>query len=165
VALAVTNRDDRPMPYQVGWHPGFATPFVAGAKADCRLELPARGFDRLGNDARCFLTGERTPVAGGRFRFNERELDLTYMLDLSAVPPAERVATLTDPDGTTGVRVGFPDFPHLGLWSDAGAPFLCIEPWQGMDDSVEQEPFDRKVGIAWLAPGKTEVRRAWVEAL
>ena len=85
------------------------------------------------------------------------------MFDLSATPPARRVVTLLDPDESFGVRVRFPDYPHLGLWSDASAPFICIEPWQGMDDAVDPEPFDRKFGIQILPPGRSETYRASIE--
>jgi galactose mutarotase-like enzyme len=168
VTFAVENRDSRPMPFQVGWHPGFATPLVPGAgdKAACHVRLPARPFDRLLNDDRCFLTGQRVGMDGrGDFPFNELGLDLTYMFDLSSVAPADRAVTLLDPDESFGVRVAFPDFPHLGLWSDAGAPFVCIEPWHGMDDHVTQEPFDRKLGIVLLPPGGRDARRASIEVL
>ncbi len=168
VVFAIENRDARAMPYQVGWHPGFAAPLVPGAgdKAGCHVRLPARAFDRLLNDDRCFLTGQRAPMDGsGDFPFSEKGLDLTYMFDLSSVAPADRAVMLMDPDESFGVRVAFPDYPHLGLWSDAGAPFVCIEPWQGMDDHVTQEPFDRKLGIVLLPPGGRDERRASVEVI
>jgi len=152
--MTVRNEGGRPMPYQIGWHPGFRTPLVSGTKRDCRLCLPA-GVVRWANDADCHLTGESAPVDGpGDFPLDEAQLDATYMLDLSAVPPARRVATIVDPDGSAGVRVGFPDFPHLGLWSDADAPFLCIEPWQGIADPLGwQGDLRDKPGIVELAPG------------
>jgi galactose mutarotase-like enzyme len=126
--------------------------------------LPDGPIDLLGNTEDCYLTGERTRIPGGRYAFDEPGLDRTYMLDLSGIPPAARVVSLTDPDGF-GVRVRCPDFPHVGLWSDAGAPFLCIEPWQGMDDERVQVAFDRKFGMVLLPPGATDVRRASIEVL
>jgi galactose mutarotase-like enzyme len=166
-AIEVEARDPRPMPFQAGWHPGFNTPLRAGAgaKAACRLHLPEGRVWRLGNDPDCFLTGERTLTGGGDVAFSEAELDGTCMFDLSEVPPAGRVVTLADPDGGLGVRVSLPDHPHLGIWSDAGAPFLCIEPWQGMDDRVVQEPFDEKFGIVRLPPRAVDRRRVVVEGL
>ena len=162
----VANPGTVPLPFQLGWHPGFNTPFLAGDKRDCRLRLPGGHLTRRLNDADCKLTGEsRRDDVSGDFRFTEAELDATYMFDLADVAPADRVVELSDPDGAIGVRVGFPDYPHLGLWSDAGAPFLCIEPWQGMDDHATQEPFDRKFGMVLLPPGAEETRRAWIEVL
>lgn len=164
VVLSVTNHDTRPMPFQVGWHPGFRLPLRpgAGTKADCRLTVP-EGVWRLGNDDRCFLDGTRWPLPGGRLVLAEEEWDRTCMLDFSAVPPDRRVVAIQDPDGAMGIEVAFPDMPHLGLWSDAGAPFACIEPWQGMDDHVVQEPFDQKVGIVMLPPGATTDRHVRVQ--
>ena len=165
-AITAQNRGDRPMPFQVGWHPGFNTPFVNGEKRDCHLRLPAGRVRRLFNDPDCRLTGESVDLdTRGDFRFTDAELDATYMLDISASPPERRVVELLDPDESIGVRVHLPDYPHLGLWSDTGAPFICIEPWQGMDDHVVQEPFDRKFGIRLLDPGASEQRRASIEML
>lgn len=164
LSLTVMNRGNRTMPYQLGWHPGFSTPFISGSKSMCRLSLPKGRLRRMLNDSSCRLTGEwRFEENHGFYPFNEEELERTYMFDLSEVPPAERIVTLTDPGGSPGIRLAFPDFPHLGLWSDAGAPFICIEPWQGMDDHVTQEPFDRKFGIMLLKPGGVDTRRTWIE--
>jgi galactose mutarotase-like enzyme len=168
IAMEVTNTGSRALPFQIGWHPGFALPFRSGVgtKAACHVRLPGRLMTMLENDDECHLTGVRRQIDGrGDFQFTEDGLDRTYMLDLEDVPAVERVVTLLDPDEAFGVRVSFPDLPHLGLWSDAGAPFLCIEPWQGMDDSVIQEPFDRKFGMVNLAPGCRDLRSARIDVL
>jgi len=164
--MTVENRDEKPMPYQLGWHPGFNTPFLAGEKKDCHLRLPQGWIVKMLNDEHCYLTGQKQTIASKHdFQFTEKELDLTYMFDLSDMPSGKRVVELLDPDETFGVRVHFPDYPHLGIWSDADAPFICIEPWQGMDDSVEQEPFDQKFGMVLLPPGAVDSRRAWIESI
>lgn len=164
--LTIENHDRRPMPYQVGWHPGFNTPLVKGEKADCHLVLTEGTALRMGNDADCHLTGENREVKlSGDFNFNEQELDGTYMFDLSGTAPQKRIVELTDPDRSVGVRLRFGDYPHLGLWSDAGAPFICLEPWQGMDDHARQEPFDQKFGVVILKPGGSDSRTAVIEVI
>jgi len=164
--LTVSNEDTKPMPFQLGWHPGFAAPLVAGEKAACHLRLPGETITQLLNDDRCYLTGESKQIeARGDFAFTETELDRTYMFDLSALPPEQRAVELLDPDEKVGVRLRFADYPHLGLWSDANAPFICLEAWQGMDDAVEQEPFDKKYGMVMLPPGKNDTREATVELI
>jgi len=72
--------------------------------------------------------------------------------------PEMRHVTLEDPISRVSIRVEFPDFPHLGLWANQGEEYICIEPWQGMDDHEEQEPFDRKLGIVKLEPGCKDKR-------
>jgi galactose mutarotase-like enzyme len=44
--------------------------------------------------------------------------------------------------------------PKLGIWTKAGARFVCIEPWHGIADPVgfDGEIWD-KPGILRFAPG------------
>lgn len=164
--VTVVNCDVRDMPFQLGWHPGINVPLVSGLKKNCHLRLPQGKIVRMLNNENCHLTGESVSVISkGDFDFNERELELTYMFDVSMLAPEARVVELFDADFGAGVRVGFPDYPHLGVWSDADAPFICIEPWQGMDDSVVQESFDHKFGMVMLPPGASDTRTAWISLI
>ena len=54
------------------------------------------------------------------------------------------------------VRVRFDGFPYLGLWTKGpGAPFVCIEPWQGIASSTTSSPeLADKEGILSLQPGQ-----------
>jgi len=54
------------------------------------------------------------------------------------------------------VRVRFDGFPYLGLWTKgSGAPFVCIEPWQGIASSTTGSPeLADKEGILSLQPGQ-----------
>lgn len=36
------------------------------------------------------------------------------------------------------LKVTYSDFPDLGIWTPPNAPFICIEPWFGYSDTVEQ---------------------------
>jgi galactose mutarotase-like enzyme len=48
--------------------------------------------------------------------------------------------------------------PHFGLWTKPGAPFLCLEPWQGFAAPVDFDgEFRDRPGVLTLAPG--EMRR------
>ena len=108
--MTVANRDRRPMPFQLGWHPGFNTPFIKGEKSGCHLRLPRGRTVMLLNDDNCYLTGEKRNLdLSGDFQFSEDGLDRTYMLDLSTIPPASRIAELRDPDEQIGIRLHFPD--------------------------------------------------------
>jgi galactose mutarotase-like enzyme len=45
------------------------------------------------------------------------------------------------------------DFPHLGIWSKPGAPFVCLEPWQGTADWEDTDgQILNKKGIILLKP-------------
>ena len=80
VTTTVTNRDDIPIPFGVGFHPYLAvtTPTIEGAQ----LEVPAKAF--IAVDDRQLPMGEILPVAGHQLDFSRRkslsghELDVTY---------------------------------------------------------------------------------------
>lgn len=165
VTFTITNPGaDGPIHYCFGWHPGFAAPLIAGQgkKADCRLILPEGTIRKYDNNEECRLTGEtRLEKVGGPLSWTEEELEATLMYEVD--DPSMRWVTFEDPAAGVQVRVEFPDFPHLGFWSDPGYDFLCIEPWQGMDDHEEQEPFDQKVGIVRLEAGGRDTRTVQVK--
>jgi len=80
VTTTVTNSDDIPIPFGVGFHPYLAvtTPTIEGAQ----LEVPAKAF--IAVDDRQLPMGEILPVAGHQLDFSRRkslsghELDVTY---------------------------------------------------------------------------------------
>lgn len=55
-----------------------------------------------------------------------------------------------------GVAIYFGGFPYLGIWAQKDAPFVCIEPWQGIADSVNtNQQFADKEGIITLEKSGT----------
>jgi len=159
VTFEISNPDKEPIYYCFGWHPGFKTPIFhgKGKKSDCRLILPEGKIRKYLNNEHCRLTGETTEIfTGGPLPWTEEELEATLMFEID--DPSMRTVTLEDPASRVSIRVEFPEFPHLGFWSEPGDEFICIEPWQGMDDHEDQEPFDQKVGVVRLAPGERDER-------
>lgn len=46
------------------------------------------------------------------------------------------------------VKVNISDFPYLGIWAKPGAPYVCIEPWEGLADLVDHDKnFRSKKGV------------------
>ena len=95
-------------------------------------------------------------TVGGPLEWTEEGLELTYMYEID--DPSKRAVTLEDPASGVSLRIEFPGFPHLGLWSEPGDDFICIEPWQGMDDHEDQETFDQKIGVVKLEAGGVDCR-------
>lgn len=49
------------------------------------------------------------------------------------------------------MKVSFPDFPFLGIWTKKDAPFICIEPWLGIADNANASgKIEEKEGIQIL---------------
>jgi len=159
VTFEISNPGRGPILYQFGWHPGFATPVFSGkgSKTDCRILMPKGTITKYENNEHCRLTGNKQEISvGGPLVWTEKELEDTLMFGID--DPEMRHVTLEDPAARVSIRVEFPDFPHLGLWANQGEDYICIEPWQGMDDHEEQETFDKKLGIVKLEPGCSDKR-------
>lgn len=118
VTTTVTNRDEVPVPFGVGFHPYLAvtTPTIEGAL----LELPAKAYVAL--DERQLPTGEILPLSGGLLDFSKRkslsghELDVTYT-ELVRDDSGMAVATLEDATGAAVELSVDRNFPYLQVFT------------------------------------------------
>ena len=157
VGIRVINQDHRVMYYNIGGHPGFRCPLYPGERfedyrvvLDCQehLNLPVLEPDtRLINPAKVNfrLDGDTLPL-----RYEQFQRDVLILDGLQS-----RGVHLVNPEGN-GLRMEFPDFGMLGLWTMAGreAPYLCMEPWNGgCTYADEDDHIEHKRLIQRLKPG------------
>jgi galactose mutarotase-like enzyme len=161
VTIAVTNEDTVSMPADVGFHPGFNCPLSAES-ANMVIEFDEREAApvRRGVDDPIFLTEDEypSPVEGRTLRLRD-ELFTDNAIVFDRVASRGLVYRSSDTSVRPQLRVEYPDSPYLAIWSRPGAPFVAIEPWQGLPSPVGYTgELGDKPGIATLAPGET---RAW----
>jgi aldose 1-epimerase len=118
VTTTVTNGDDVPIPFGVGFHPDLAvsTPTIEGAQ----LEVPAKGY--IAVNARQLPTGEILPLAGNQLDFSTmksisgHELDVTYT---ELVRDDSGMSSVVVLDGTGGeVELSVDrNFPYLQVFT------------------------------------------------
>ena len=162
VEYRITNSGEGPMPFSVGGHPGFNCPLEAGLDyTDYLLR-----FSQNENAVRYFkanglLTGETEP-----FDLNDGILPLNHALFQRDALILRGIASdevrLESERGKRSVTVNFSGFPDLGIWSypASPAPFVCIEPWYGVDSTAgDSGNLREKYGIVWLEPGREFVAR------
>ena len=54
------------------------------------------------------------------------------------------------------LQVHWHDAPVLGVWAKPGAPYVCVEPWYGIDDHADvSEQLTEKPRIILLPPGQS----------
>lgn len=52
------------------------------------------------------------------------------------------------------IKVNFEEFPYLLIWTAPNAPFICIEPWCGITDSIDtNKQLSQKEGIEKIEKG------------
>jgi galactose mutarotase-like enzyme len=154
VTASVRNTGSEALPASLGFHPALLWPLPYGAPRTAHFiefeadePAPVRRIDAEG-----LLKPERfpTPIARRRLMLND-ELFRGDVLILDTLNSRSvRYGTAHGPQ----VEVRFPDARYLGLWTKPGAPFICIEPWQGITDPVGfDDDFTRKPGVFSVAPG------------
>lgn len=163
VTYTVCNTGDEEMYFSIGGHPAFAVPLVPElGYEDYRLVFSeAETAGRWGLKDGLLLDEEKP------FLQDERVVPLSKALfaEDAIVLKGLRSATLTlcsdrDPHG---MHFGIEGWPHLGIWAAPGAPFVCIEPWQGhADPLVHDGVLHAKPGIVALPAGVDWERSWWV---
>lgn len=69
--------------------------------------------------------------------------------------------TLKNKKNEHGIHFHFDGFPFFGIWAAIDAPFVCLEPWCGIADSINHnKEISDKEGIEKLAPN-SGWQRTW----
>lgn len=156
VAYEVSNLGAEPIPFSIGAHPAFRCPLVAGesfedydfvlAQAETVDRHLLAGGLYTGEVERVLHQSELLPLHPALF-----QRDALVFHDLTS----QWVALRSRKSGRE-VRMYIEGFPYFGLWTKPDAPFICLEPWQGLADYRDASGhLSDKVGIILLMPGQT----------
>lgn len=152
IEATIANPGDTPLPASFGFHPAFAWPLPYGAPREAqRIEFEAEEHAPIKRLHGGLIAGERaSPLAG-------RTLALTDPLfgddALIWFGPASQRVSYGANDGPQ-LKIAFPDTPFLGIWSQPGAHFVCVEPWHGHADPADfTGEFRGKPGVFEVPPG------------
>jgi len=150
----VQNRGRVIMPFSIGAHPGFSLNWGVGD----RIEDFFLEFEKAETISTHLLGATHLLSAEvQRVLTNERMLPLRKdIFDRDALiflDHKSRRVSLCSRKHRNRLTVEFPGFPHLGIWSKAAAPYVCIEPWFGHADPEGHDGLlVNKPGIIKLAP-------------
>jgi len=151
----VLNKSDRTMHFLIGSHEAYACPdgienYDVIFENKETLDANIRNGRFIENKTRRILTDSDTlPLLYEYF-----EID-------SLVFKGVKSKSLTLKNRKTGTSVGlkFEGFDYLGFWTKMGAPFICIEPWCGVQHTVGDSPaIETREGVNHLERGKAFTR-------
>ena len=158
VTWKVENCGDEAMYFTIGGHPAFNVPAIPGTKfTDYSLYFEGKEsliYKLLDLSSGCIIaeSGETLALDNGSYSLRENMFDNDalvfddYQID--------KVSILY-PDGKPYFTMECEGFPNFGIWSKPGAPFVCLEPWQGRADNVNFDgEISAKPGITALQPGE-----------
>lgn len=159
-AFRIENRSDKEMPFMLGGHTGFCLPFTEGCDfSDHTLifEKDERSVTLLEAVGGQLIEDE---IGTPNYMDGSNRIALSYPLfDKDALilkGLSSNKVRLCDKFGK-GIEMDFSGFDLLGIWTPPGkhAPFLCIEPWNGVNAFVNEAPeFSDKPHIRKLAPSE-----------
>lgn len=150
VTHTVTNKDEKEMYYSFGAHPAFNCEIgdYIEFSDDCELST-----ERI--DLESILIDEKFPV-----KMEDKKIKLTKTLfDNDALILSNFKSKNLKIKSNKHNRVISFDFdsPFLGIWAKPNAPYVCIEPWWGVNDDYNKKPdFSQKRGIMALEPLKSK---------
>ena len=152
VEYRVVNKSEKTMYFSIGSHEGYYTP--EGIE-DYDVIFPEKetldAYVLYGN----LLSDQRLPIIKDS---NVLPLyDKYFTVDALVFRNLKsRAATLRNRKTGRAVRVEFPDSPYFLLWHKSASPYICMEPWNGIQDRVGSGyDITEKEGINALPKGET----------
>jgi galactose mutarotase-like enzyme len=140
IEMRFENRASTTMPFGAGFHPYFAVPEAAKARA----KIATRATRAWDNAA-------KREIAFSGFDLTAAEVDM-HLLDHGSTE-----ASLELPDSTVHVR-GSAEFTHWVVWTLRGKDFVCLEPWTCPGDALNTGE-----RLILLEPGEVRTMRLTIE--
>lgn len=146
----VVNKNNFEMYFSLGAHPGF----------NCEIGDILR-FDEPETLSTEKIDLERSLRLPEKFKVLENETDIIITKDifnedaliLSGIK--SKNVTLISNSRPQKVKFNLGNAPYLGIWAKPGAPYVCIEPWFGVNDTpVKKDDFSQKDAINRLDSGE-----------
>lgn len=158
VTWKVTNPGEETMYFTIGGHPAFNVPVLEGTKfTDYYLYFEAKKslvYKLLDKSSGCVIaeSGETLALEDSMYRLREDMFDNDALVfDDGQI----KKVSILYPDKTPYVTMECAGFPNFGIWSKPGAPFVCLEPWEGRTDNAGFDgEISAKPGITALNPGE-----------
>lgn len=161
IGFNVINNNPFSMPFSIGAHPAFA---IAN-----KFESYELLFEKSENLVVSKLENDLISNSTYKLPIENNSLPLTNSLfenDTLIFKTIESKSVTICENGIPFLKVHYNDFPSLGIWTKSQAPFICIEPWIGYADTVENNGnIEEKEGIKILGVNQTFETNYLIEIL
>ncbi len=145
--MTVINKTDGEMYFSVGAHPGFNCKVGDIIEFEQPETLATERIDKEN-----LIIDKKFPLIE-----NSREIVITKeIFEPDALILSGMKSKKLRIKGENEIEFTFGDCPFLGIWAKPGAPYVCIEPWYGVNDGREvKSDISQKRGIQHLNKGET----------
>lgn len=145
--MTVVNKTKGEMYFSVGAHPGFNCNVGDVIEFEQSETLATERIDKEN-----LIIPEKFP-----FMENEKSFVITKeIFEPDALILSDIKSEKLRIKGENEIEFTFGKCPFLGIWAKPGAPYVCIEPWYGVNDGREvKKDISEKRGIERLGEGET----------
>ncbi len=145
--MTVINKNNGEMYFSLGAHPGFNCAVGDIIEFEYPETIPT---ERIDSDS--LIIDKKFPLLE-----NSREIEITEeIFKADALILSGMKSEKLRIKGENEIEFTFGKCPFLGIWAKPGAPYVCIEPWYGVNDGREvKADISEKRGIQRLAEGET----------
>ena len=161
IGYKVINNNDFSMPFSIGAHPAFALPsdfknYELLFEKSEKLIVSTLENDLISNSTYIL------PMENNSLRLNYSLFENDALVFKTI---ASKSVSITE-NKIPFLKVHYNDFPSLGIWTKSQAPFICIEPWIGYADTIENNGnLEDKEGIQILGENQTFETNYLIEIL
>ncbi len=149
VEHTVVNKNDCVMYFSLGAHPGFNCEIGDTLEFELNETLDSEKIDLV--DA-LRITEKKNVLIDSKTITVTEDIFNEDALILSGIK--SDYITLCSQSSSRKVKFNLGKAPYLGLWAKPGAPYVCIEPWFGVNDSHEKkDDISKKDQIVALEKG------------
>ena len=154
--LCVINKSNKKMYFSIGAHPAFNCKLGDIIEFETPETICTERIDKTN-----MLIDEKFPLLN-----NEKEIVITKeIFEPDALILSGMKSKKLRLKGENEIEFTFGDCPVLGIWAKPGAPYVCIEPWHGINDSHEvkkdisekREICSLESGEKFIFPWKAEI--------
>ena len=143
--MTVINKTDGEMYFSIGAHPGFNCKVGDIIEFEKPETLSTERIDKEN-----LIIPEKFPLIE-----NSREIEITKeIFEPDALILSGMESEKLRIKGENEIEFTFGKCPFLGIWAKPGAPYVCLEPWYGVNDGREvKNDISEKRGIQKLGKG------------
>ena len=143
--MTVINKTDGEMYFSIGAHPGFNCKVGDIIEFEKPETLSTERIDKEN-----LIIPEKFPLIE-----NSREIEITKdIFEPDALILSGMNSEKLCIKGENEIEFTFGKCPFLGIWAKPGAPYVCLEPWYGVNDGREvKNDISEKRGIQKLGKG------------
>jgi len=156
--IVVSNPADVQLPFSLGGHPAFNWPILPGIEKENHrivFEKQEKESVSLLGQGLIISDDKPSPLVKNKLNLTDDLFSEDALIFKDTNSKSIRYESVNS-DKKASIDLAFKDYDDLGVWTKAGANFICLEPWNGYSSPSDFDgEFTDKPGIIILAPGQS----------